>query len=138
MEFNRFNEELVYPKADSKIGGDAKSQLRRYDLDRLSAVSRKSKTSLSQALSRKSMLQSRISSNKYLKKDAFSIKSMKSIKSKRAAKPPLQPDDALKLISMERLRRTLVKVNNGTYSPVKNVDEELLANENIRLDAEED
>lgn len=51
-EFNRFNEELVYPTTESKAGGDTKSQIRRYDLDRLSAVSRQSRTPMGEALSR--------------------------------------------------------------------------------------
>ena len=37
---DRFNEELVYPTTESKAGGDAKSQVRRHDLDRLSAYSK--------------------------------------------------------------------------------------------------
>lgn len=73
-EFNRFNEELVYPKADSKIGGDAKSKISRYDLDRLSGISRKSKTSLGDALAGKSQ-RSRLSSAKYIRRDAQSITS---------------------------------------------------------------
>lgn len=71
-EFNRFNEELVYPTTDSRVGGDAKSQIRRYDLDRLSTVSRHSRTPLGDGLSRQSFQKSRVSSAKYLR-DANSI-----------------------------------------------------------------
>ena len=62
---------------------------------------------------------------------------MNSVVSKKTIRP-MTPDDALKLISMDRMKRTLIKASNGMYSLVKNVDEEALANENIRLDAEED
>lgn len=70
QEFNRFNEELVYPMTESK--GDTKSHIRRYDLDRLSAVSRQSRTPLGEGLSRQSLQKSRVSSAKYLR-DAASI-----------------------------------------------------------------
>ena len=39
---------------------------------------------------------------------------------------------------MGRMKRTLVKQKNGGYQPVKNVDEEALDNENIRIHTEED
>ena len=35
-DFSRFNEELVYPKADARSNADTRSNLKRYDLDRLS------------------------------------------------------------------------------------------------------
>jgi len=35
-DFSRFNEELVYPKADVRSNADTRSNLKRYDLDRLS------------------------------------------------------------------------------------------------------
>jgi len=51
---------------------------------------------------------------------------------------PYQPDDALKLIEVGRLKRTLVRVQNGAYRPVPNVDEEAIDNYNLRVHTEED
>ena len=39
----------------------------------------------------------------------------------------MQPDDALKMISLDRLKRIILQVNNGVYSLAKNIDEEALA-----------
>lgn len=78
---------------------------------------------------------SKISSMKYLR-DAQSIQSR--LKKQRKLIKPYQPDDALKLIEMGRMRRTLVKCQNGVYKPVKNVDEDALDNVQIRVHTEED
>lgn len=51
---------------------------------------------------------------------------------------PLYPDDALKLMDMGRLRRTLVKSKNGVFRQVRNVDEEALDNMNLRIHVDED
>ena len=79
---------------------------------------------------------SRVSSTKYLR-DAKSIQDKLRLQ-RRTAKPPYHPDDALKLIEMGRLKRTLVKSKNGVFKQVKNVDEEALENANIRLHVDED
>ena len=63
-EFNRFNEELVYPTTDSKAGGDARSQMRKYDLDRLSVYSKNSRTPMGGDAGSKISIRSRISSAK--------------------------------------------------------------------------
>lgn len=59
-EFNRFNEELVYPTMDKR--GDGKSYVSRSELDRMSNLSRKSKSQLGDVASKKQSLQSRLSS----------------------------------------------------------------------------
>lgn len=105
-EFNRFNEELVYPTTESKVGSDIKSQMRRHDLDRLSAYSKQSRTPMGGDAASRSQ-RSKVSSMKYLR-DAQSIQSK--LRQQRKFIKPYQPDDALKLIEMNRMRRTLVKV----------------------------
>lgn len=51
---------------------------------------------------------------------------------------PYTPEEALKLIEQGRLRRTILKDQNGQYQRARNVDEEALETENIRIHTEED
>ena len=72
-DFNRFNEELVYPTSESKVGGDTRSQIRRNDLDRFSSYSKQSRTPMAGGdASTKISQRTRGSQSKYLR-DAQSI-----------------------------------------------------------------
>ena len=61
---------------------------------------------------------------------------MKSVKNTKLT--PYTPEEALKLIEQGRLRRTIVKDQNGQYQRARNVDEEAFETENIRIHTDED
>lgn len=91
---------------DSKAGGDARSSMRKYDLDRLSVYSKQSRTPMGGDAGSKISIRSRVSSAKQLR-DVGSVRSK--LRQQRKLLKPYQPDDALRLIDMGRMRRTLVK-----------------------------
>lgn len=51
---------------------------------------------------------------------------------------PYTPEEAVRLIEAGRLRRTIIRDQGGQFSRARNVDEEALETENIRIHTEED
>jgi len=51
---------------------------------------------------------------------------------------PYAPEEAVRLIEQGRLRRTIIKDQGGQFSRARNVDEEALETENIRIHTDED
>jgi len=51
---------------------------------------------------------------------------------------PYTPEEAVRLIEAGRLRRTIIRDQDGQFSRARNVDEEALETENIRIHTEED
>ena len=100
----------------------------------MSNLSRKSTSQIGDRASKKQSLQSRVSSK--ILRDAKSFQSKMRIQQPKLR--PYAPEEAVRLIEQGRLRRTIIRDQGGLFSRARNVDEEALETENIRIHTEED